>query len=68
MDITNDHETSNTVLTEVEERVTGHCYQIRSKYVIACDGARSKVREFLGISSEGEDSCKWLMRVSLANH
>jgi 2-polyprenyl-6-methoxyphenol hydroxylase-like FAD-dependent oxidoreductase len=26
--------------------------------VVACDGAKSAVRNFLGIESEGEDSCK----------
>jgi 2-polyprenyl-6-methoxyphenol hydroxylase-like FAD-dependent oxidoreductase len=57
VDVANGPTTSEIVLTEVEERVTGHRYHIKSKYVVACDGARSKVRELLGIASEGEDSC-----------
>ena len=49
---------SDCVITTVEERATQRHYQIASRHVVACDGARSKVREFLGIESEGEDSCK----------
>jgi 2-polyprenyl-6-methoxyphenol hydroxylase-like FAD-dependent oxidoreductase len=46
------------VTTTVEDRQLGKHYLIKSKYVIGCDGARSKVRKCLGIESEGEDSCK----------
>lgn len=46
------------VTTTVEERATGHTYRIKSQYVIACDGARSKVRDFLEIETDGESSCK----------
>lgn len=42
----------------VEERATGHHFQIKSKFVVGCDGAKSKVRTFLGIESDGEDSCE----------
>jgi len=49
---------SDSVTTTVEERATGRIYSIRSKFVIACDGARSKVRDYMGIESDGEDSCK----------
>lgn len=45
------------VITTVEERATGHKYTIKSRFVVACDGHRSKVRGFLNIDSEGEDSC-----------
>lgn len=45
------------VITTVEERATGHKYTIKSRFVVACDGHRSKVRDFLNIDSEGEDSC-----------
>jgi 2-polyprenyl-6-methoxyphenol hydroxylase-like FAD-dependent oxidoreductase len=54
---------SNSVLTTVEERATGGIYQIRSRHVIACDGAKSKVREFLGIESDGEDSYETMMTI-----
>lgn len=45
------------VLSTVEERSTKNQYRIRSKYVVGCDGARSQVRQSLGIKSDGEDSC-----------
>ncbi|KAJ9619096.1 hypothetical protein H2204_012807 [Knufia peltigerae] len=51
------------VITTVEERTTGHQFQIRSKYLIACDGARSKVRTGLGIGSDGEDSYETMMTI-----
>ena len=54
---------TDSVLTTVEERASGHKYQIRSRHVIACDGAKSKVREFLRIESEGEDSYETMMTI-----
>lgn len=48
----------DSVTTVVEERTTGHLYTVRSRFVIACDGARSKVRQCIGIESDGEDSCE----------
>ncbi|KAL6246989.1 hypothetical protein RBB50_006296 [Rhinocladiella similis] len=51
------------VIATVEERTTGHQFQIRSKYLIACDGARSKVRANLGIDSDGEDSYETMMTI-----
>lgn len=53
-------------MTTVEERATGHLFQIRSRYLIACDGARSKVRSSLGIKSDGEDSCQHTQTVTRA--
>lgn len=50
-------QSEDRVITTVEERATGHRYAIGSRFVVACDGHRSKVREFLNIESEGEDSC-----------
>ena len=50
--------------TTVEERATGHQFQIRSSYVVGCDGARSKVRDCLGIECDGEDSCEWSKALS----
>jgi 2-polyprenyl-6-methoxyphenol hydroxylase-like FAD-dependent oxidoreductase len=46
------------VVTVVEERSSASIYEIRSEYVVACDGAKSAVRKFLGIDCEGEDSCR----------
>lgn len=48
----------NQVITTVASRDTNDTYQIRSDYVLGCDGAKSQVRKWLGIESEGEDSCK----------
>ncbi len=45
------------VITTVEDRTTNKAYKIRSKYLIACDGAKSRVRSSLGVECEGEDGC-----------
>lgn len=55
--------TANEVLSTVEDRVTGTKVLIRSRHVIACDGARSKVRQFLGIQSEGVDGYEMMMTI-----
>lgn len=52
-------QTPNTVTTTVEERSTGRRYILRSRHLIACDGARSQVRKVLKVASEGEETCKW---------
>ncbi|KAJ4405302.1 hypothetical protein N0V82_010336 [Gnomoniopsis sp. IMI 355080] len=51
------------VVTTVEERGTKTTYKIRSRHVIACDGAKSQVRKSLGIKSEGEDSYETMMTI-----
>ena len=43
------HESSGTVLCELRDNLTGHAYNIRSKYLFGCDGARSQVLRQLGI-------------------
>lgn len=48
----------NQVITTATVRHTNEQYQIRANYVLGCDGAKSQVRKWLGIESEGEDSCK----------
>lgn len=53
----------NYVLTTVHDRDSDREYIIKSTHVVACDGAKSAVRRFLGVESEGEDSCM----VSLAD-
>lgn len=45
------------VITKIEDRASKEVYKVRSKHVVACDGAKSAVRDFLGMDSEGEDSC-----------
>lgn len=47
------------VVTSIaEERSTKTRWAIRSRHVVACDGARSEVRKYLGIATEGEDGCR----------
>jgi 2,4-dichlorophenol 6-monooxygenase len=38
----------------VRDRVAGHTYQIRAKYVIGADGGRSRVAEDVGLPFEGQ--------------
>ncbi|KAH8595335.1 FAD binding domain-containing protein [Bisporella sp. PMI_857] len=52
-----------SVITTVEDRSTGSFYEICSRHVVACDGARSKVRECLGVSTEGESSYETMMTI-----
>ena len=47
-------EHSDHVATTVVNAKNGYEETIRSKYVVGCDGGRSKVRAQLGISLEGE--------------
>ncbi|OGM49419.1 hypothetical protein ABOM_003498 [Aspergillus bombycis] len=51
------------VITTIEDRDSGELYKVRSKHVVACDGAKSAVRSFLGIKSEGEDSYETMMTI-----
>lgn len=46
------------VTTTVEDRNSGTAFKVKSQHVIACDGARSRVRSSLGIEPDGEDSCE----------
>ena len=55
--------TREIVRTTVKERSSGKNYDITSRYLIGCDGRRSRVREALGISSEGEDSVEAMMTI-----
>jgi 2-polyprenyl-6-methoxyphenol hydroxylase-like FAD-dependent oxidoreductase len=57
------HNQQEGVETVVEDRTTGDFYAIRSRHVIACDGAKSKVRTSLGVESEGEDSYETMMTI-----
>ncbi|KAL5000872.1 FAD binding domain-containing protein [Aspergillus recurvatus] len=51
------------VLTTVLNRASGHEYIVKSSHVVACDGAKSAVRRFLGVESEGEDSYETMMTI-----
>ncbi|KFY88038.1 hypothetical protein V500_06606 [Pseudogymnoascus sp. VKM F-4518 (FW-2643)] len=54
---------SDRVITTVEDRRAGKQYTICSTQVIACDGAKSKVRESLGVDCEGESSYDTMMTI-----
>ncbi|KAJ5745501.1 hypothetical protein N7520_010683 [Penicillium odoratum] len=51
------------VVTTIEDRESQKEYQIKSQYVIGCDGAKSAVRKYLGISSDGEETCETMMTI-----
>ncbi|KAJ2900058.1 hypothetical protein MKZ38_002676 [Zalerion maritima] len=51
------------VTSLVEERFTKAQWHIESKHVLACDGAKSQVRKFLGIEMEGEDGYETMMTI-----
>ncbi|KAI6780267.1 FAD binding domain-containing protein [Emericellopsis cladophorae] len=47
-------ERADEVFSTVEERSTKNRWQVKSRHVVACDGTRSQVRNFLRIESEDE--------------
>ncbi|KAJ5570413.1 uncharacterized protein N7459_009843 [Penicillium hispanicum] len=51
------------VITTVEDRVSQRQYTIKSRHVVACDGAKSAVRRHLGVACEGEDTCDTMMTI-----
>lgn len=53
---------NDCVLASIEDRSTQRVYTVRCTYLVGCDGAKSAVRRFLGIESEGEDSCEFRPR------
>ncbi|EAU30963.1 predicted protein [Aspergillus terreus NIH2624] len=53
------------VITVIQDRDSNETYRVRSKHVVACDGAKSAVRNFLGIESEGEDSYETMMTIHI---
>lgn len=60
--MSNNPQFEDCALTTVEDRGAKREYTVKSKHVVACDGAKSAVRRVLGIESEGQDSCKYLIR------
>lgn len=56
-------EQDGLVYTTVEDRTSATFYTIRSRFLIACDGARSYVREHLGVDSTGEDTRETMMTI-----
>ncbi|KAG0647329.1 2,4-dichlorophenol hydroxylase [Hyphodiscus hymeniophilus] len=51
------------VTTTIEDRQAEKEYKVRSKFVIGCDGAKSKVRKCLGVKCEGESSYETMMTI-----
>lgn len=51
------------VISVLEERKTKRKRRVHSKYVVACDGAKSAVRSYLNIKSVGEDSFETMMTI-----
>jgi 2,4-dichlorophenol 6-monooxygenase len=45
---------ADSVTVQVLDRLTGHRFSIRAKYVIGADGARSKVARDIGLPFEGQ--------------
>ncbi|KAB8207004.1 FAD binding domain-containing protein [Aspergillus parasiticus] len=56
---------SDCVLASIEDRSTQRVYTVRCTYLVGCDGAKSAVRRFLGIESEGEDSYETMMTIHI---
>jgi 2-polyprenyl-6-methoxyphenol hydroxylase-like FAD-dependent oxidoreductase len=52
--------------TIVEDRNTGELYTIRSKHLLACDGARSQVRKSLDVEVVGESTTEMLMTIEIS--
>ncbi|KAL5356426.1 FAD binding domain-containing protein [Aspergillus floccosus] len=50
-------------ITTIQDRDSNETYKVRSKHVVACDGAKSAVRTFIGIESEGENSYETMMTI-----
>lgn len=50
-------QTGDSVISTLIERSTKTQWQVKSSHVLACDGAKSQVRQDLGIESEGDDGC-----------
>ncbi|KAJ5655576.1 FAD binding domain-containing protein [Penicillium longicatenatum] len=51
------------VVIKIEDRASQREYNIKSQHVIGCDGARSAVRKYLGIESDGEETCETMMTI-----
>ncbi|KAL4745610.1 hypothetical protein BDW72DRAFT_186380 [Aspergillus terricola var. indicus] len=56
-------QTDNHVLAAVHESSTGRLHSVLCRHLVACDGHKSRVRELLGIMSEGEESDETMMTI-----
>ncbi len=51
------------VISTLRDRTTGETVKVRSRYVIACDGAGSTVRDGVGIAMDGPDGIAHFMMI-----
>ena len=57
------HQKEDYVVATLDDRARNSHYLVRARYVIACDGANSTVRQSLGVASEGEKSYETMMTI-----
>ncbi|OJK02205.1 hypothetical protein ASPACDRAFT_1854192 [Aspergillus aculeatus ATCC 16872] len=55
----------DSVIATIEDRAAQREYHVKCKHLVACDGAKSAVRRFLGVESEGEDSYETMMTIHI---
>lgn len=48
---------TGSVTSTLRDRKAGVESTVTTRYLIGCDGAKSAVREYLGITTTGEDAC-----------
>jgi len=48
---------TGSVTSTLRDRKTGLESTVTTRYLIGCDGAKSTVRETLGVTTTGEDAC-----------
>ncbi|RAL13247.1 3-propionate hydroxylase [Aspergillus homomorphus CBS 101889] len=53
------------VIATIEDRAMQREYHVKCKHLVACDGAKSAVRRFLRVESEGEDSYETMMTIHI---
>lgn len=54
---------SDAVISTLKDRRTGETLTLRSRYLIACDGAGSSVRDSVGIAMDGPDALGAFMMI-----
>ncbi|KPI34761.1 putative polyketide hydroxylase [Cyphellophora attinorum] len=50
----------------IQERATSKQYIVRANHVVACDGARSKMRQLLGIECDEQSTPQMLMTIEIS--
>ncbi|KAI5235523.1 hypothetical protein E4T43_09219 [Aureobasidium subglaciale] len=57
------HQDATHVITTVKDMNSSKTFEVKSQHLIACDGARSPVRSYLGIECDGEESYETMMTI-----